>query len=242
MRASSIGSWAVLSLSSLALTACPVGPSSVSFAKYVHETHQIDPEHAPSAATGAFTGKLSVSGGPILAFQTSPSRTTFAAMPVEADLSVWISSHVDLVATAAYGYLGTEGDLWVFQSRSTRVGVLLGVGLAATANSPPNGGTGSWTVDAYPDASVGVFVQFATQGARAAFAGVRYTYATVAQSPSSTTGPNPRHYGVASIGYVFPVGKLRLAPEFLVGYFIDAVPNASGNWAFSPILNASVPF
>ena len=218
-----------------ALTGCaiPGAPPPMSAARLVRLPLPAEP--AAGAGEAATHGNVGASAGLLFAADDN-GGTLYSIMP-EAGAGLWLHDMYDLTVAVDPYQLSLEGDLVLLRTPALRLGILHGVGGGLVAElADSSGGTRvSWWL---AHLTAGVFAQVASTPAGAAFAAVKYTYST----SSDTDTIIPTHYLSGSLGYLFRVGALRVAPEVALSYgrTDPTDPMASASWFFLIIPGVSV--
>lgn len=207
-------------LAAVPLISCrtPFNPPPMSFSKFVRDPGEGRKSGKVSFSTGAAAGIEKPIGedDPL----TGQSRSYLLLFPSEGALSMWLGEYYDLtLSVGASLNLGVEGNLSLALSDAFRLGLVHGVGLAFMGDLAGDGEHRQGYL--YPGFSAGIFAQYSHSGIGAAFLGIKYTYgmyAPVGGDPGQIDPDSATHYITWSIGHSFVAGRLRITPEFVMGY------------------------
>jgi hypothetical protein len=187
---------AALVLATGCITSTPM--PSVSFSKFVRD---------PQKEEGA-TGKLGFSTGTVIQKRQADDHWFVYSFPLEGAVSGWITERFDMTFSLSSG-LNYDGNIALYAGDRFRFGILHGLSF------------GFWESKYFEDAlvglSIGLFFQYGAAGYGALFGGFSYLLA-IPDTARGELGEEKTHYFKGSLGYMFMLGRFRLALELVHSY------------------------
>ncbi|MFN7132835.1 MAG: hypothetical protein ACK4N5_12190 [Myxococcales bacterium] len=182
----------------------PIAPGAVRFVRGAPQDD--DPEKKPGDFLGqvsaTFMGQAGLVGDEVLFGFASDKAAT-----------LWLGEHYDLAFVWGNWLLGVEGMLLLHDGPGGRIGITHGVGGTLLLESrSPEDTTALRNPTLLLDPMLGLFVE-TRLGRGSVFFNGKYTHA-YELIPGAVKRPN--HHASAAFGYLWRVGRIRVAPELIV--------------------------
>ena len=199
-----------------------VTPPPMSFSKFARSENSGQARTASAPASAADRGKVGVSTGAAFLIDDdkedsggSPNLGV-VLFPVEGAWTSWLADFYDLTASIhVNGQLGIEGNIRMLQRSKVSLCFIHGVNLGFFADDiTEDDWTGYFTYGFSP----GLFFQVRTTDRSTLFIGGKYTYASYAELNNDEDYRTFGHFGTGSVGALFHIGRLLVAPEIVVSF------------------------